>query len=76
MYDHRFDDALYLNHALIKEKLAHVEKAFEAHRELAGKFAGPALMEVFGEKLFVPQKKPESLSYTPEQQKLSVLPFG
>ncbi len=29
-------------------------------------------MEVFGEKLFVPQKKPESLSYTPEQQKLSV----
>lgn len=72
MYDHRFDDALYLNHALIKEKLAHVEKAFEAHRELAGKFAGPALMEVFGEKLFVPQKKPESLSYTPEQQKLSV----
>lgn len=72
MYDHRFDDALYLNHALVKEKLAHVEKAFEAHRELAGKFAGPALMEVFGEKLFVPQKKAESLSYTPEQQKLSV----
>ena len=72
MYDHRFDDALYLNKALIKEKLAHVEKAFEAHRELAGKFAGPALMEVFGEKLFAPQKKPESLSYTPEQQKLSV----
>ncbi len=33
MYDHRFDDALYLNKALIKEKLAHVEKAFEAHRE-------------------------------------------
>lgn len=72
MYDHRFDDALYLNHALIKEKLAHVEKAFEKHRELAGKFAGPALMEVFGEKLFVPEKKEESLSYTPEQQKLSV----
>lgn len=72
MYDHRFDDALYLNHALIKEKLAHVEKAFEKHRELAGKFAGPALMEVFGEKLFVPEKKTESLSYTPEQQKLSV----
>lgn len=72
MYDHRFDDALYLNHALVKEKLAHVEKAFEKHRELAGKFAGPALMEVFGEKLFVPEKKEESLSYTPEQQKLSV----
>lgn len=72
LYDHRFDDALYLNHALVQEKLAHVEKAFEAHKEAAGKFAGPAVIEVFGEKLFVPETKAESPSYTPEQQKLSV----
>lgn len=72
MYDHRFDDALYLNHALVQEKLAHVEKAFERYKEEAAKFAGPALIEVFGEKLFVPETKEESLSYTPGQQKLSV----
>lgn len=72
LYDHRFDDALYLNHALVKEKLAHVEKAFEKYRVEAGWFAGPAVIEIFGEKLFVPETKKESPAYTPEQQKLSV----
>lgn len=71
-YDHRFDDALYLNHALVKEKLAHAEKIFEDYKEKAYTFAGPAVIEIFGEKLFVPQTKPESPAYTPEQQKLSV----
>lgn len=72
IYDHRFDDALTLNHAIVKEKLSHVEEAFETYKELAYTFAGPALIEIFGEKLFVPETKKESPSYTPEQQKLSV----
>ncbi|MCM1245150.1 MAG: aminopeptidase [Roseburia sp.] len=72
IYDHRFDDALYLNHAVVKEKLAHVEKSFEKYKEAARGVAGPAVMEVFGEKLFVPENRKESPSYTPEQQKLSV----
>ncbi len=71
-YDHRFDDALYLNHALVKDKLAHMEKAFEICREEAGGYAGPAVLEVFGESLFTPHTKPESPAYTEEQQKLSV----
>lgn len=72
LYDHRFDDALYLNHAIVKDRLSHAEKAFEAYKREAGVFAGPALIEVFGEKLFVPETKPESPAYTEEQQKLSV----
>lgn len=72
LYDHRFDDALYLNHALVKEKLGHVEKSYEAYKELADGFAGPAVIEIFGEKLFQPESKWESPAYTPEQQKLSV----
>ncbi len=72
IYDHRFDDALYLNHALVKEKLGHVEKSFEAYKELAYGFAGPAVIEIFGEALFQPENKAESPTYTPEQQKLSV----
>lgn len=72
VYDHRFDDAVYLNHALVKEKLLHAEKVFEKYREHAFTFAGPAVIEIFGEELFVPEKKPESPAYTPEQQKLSV----
>lgn len=72
IYDHRFDDALYLNHAIVKEKLAHVEKGFEKYKDAARGVAGPAVMEIFGEKLFVPENRSESPSYTPEQQKLSV----
>lgn len=72
IYDHRFDDALTLNHAIVKEKLSHVEEAFETYKELAYTFAGPAVIEIFGEKLFAPETKSESPSYTPEQQKLSV----
>lgn len=72
LYDHRFDDALYLNHAVVKDRLSHAEKAFEAYKREAGVFAGPALIEVFGEKLFVPVTKPESPAYTSEQQKWSV----
>lgn len=72
LYDHRFDDALYLNHAIVKERLSHVEKVFEAYKREAGVFAGPAVMEVFGEKLFIPETKKESPAYTSEQQKWSV----
>ncbi len=72
IYDHRFDDALTLNHAIVKEKLSHVEEAFETYKELAYTFGGPAVIEIFGEKLFAPETKSESPSYTPEQQKLSV----
>lgn len=71
-YDHRFDDALVLNRALVKDKLAHVESAFEKYKKEAGVFAGPAVIEIFGEKLFVPETKKESPAYTPEQQELSV----
>ncbi len=72
IYDHRFDDALTLNHAIVKEKLSHVKEVFETYKELAYTFAGPAVIEIFGEKLFAPETKSESPSYTPEQQKLSV----
>lgn len=71
-YDHRYDNALYLNNAIVKDRLAHLEKAFEKYREKAAVFAGPAVMEVFGEKLFVPQTKKEAPVYKEDQQKLSV----
>ena len=71
-YDHRYDDALYLNNAIVKDRLAHLEKAFEKYRDQAAVFAGPAVMEVFGEKLFVPQTKKEAPAYREDQQKLSV----
>ena len=71
-YDHRFDDALYLNHALVQERLKISEKVFESYREEASLYAGPAVIEVFGEKLFSPKVKKESPAYKKEQEELSV----
>lgn len=71
-YDHRFDDALYLNRAIVKQRLELTETLYEKYREEALAYAGPAVLEVFGEKLFVPEVKKESPSYTKEQEQLSI----
>lgn len=71
-YDHRYDEALYLNKALVQERLKMAEKIFEKYKEEAAGYAGPAVIEVFGEKLFSPQTKKESPAYTNEQEKMSV----
>lgn len=71
-YDHRYDDALFLNKALTQQRLKYVEKIYERYKEEAALYAGPAVIEVFGEKLFVPETKKESPSYNKEQEKLSV----
>lgn len=71
-YDHRYDDALFLNKALVQERLKNAEKIFEKYREEAAVYAGPAVIEVFGEKLFIPVTKKESPSYNKEQEQLSV----
>ncbi|MCH5252515.1 MAG: aminopeptidase [Lachnospiraceae bacterium] len=71
-YDHRYDDALYLNKALVQERLKIVERLYETYKEQAAVYAGPAVIEVFGEELFVPAVKKESPSYTKEQETLSI----
>lgn len=71
-YDHRFDDALYLNHALVQERLKMAEKIFDTLHTEASAYAGPAVIEVFGENLFTPVTKKESPAYTKEQETLSV----
>lgn len=71
-YDHRFDDALYLNKAIASNRLQQAESQFERYKKQASEYAGPAVIEVFGETLFSPETKKESPSYTKEQEKLSV----
>lgn len=71
-YDHRYDNSLYLNHAYVKFQLEIVKSVFEKYREEASLYAGPAVLEVFGEKPFAPVTKRENPSYTKEQEKLSV----
>ncbi len=68
-YDHRFDEALIFGKALADRKLAQQRCAYEEYRNLAAAFAGPAVIEVFGEDPFVPVAKKQAAAYTEKQRK-------
>lgn len=69
-YDHRYDEALYLDKAYIKRKLEVSRHAYESRKQLAGKMAGPAVIEIFGETPFEPKNKKQAYALSEEQQKL------
>ena len=71
-YDHRMDDAFYLDGALKERKLAVLKTAYESRKELAAGYAGPAVLETFGEAPFAPEEKPEAPSLSEKQKRLSV----
>lgn len=72
-YDHRFDQGLILDKKLVERKLDVMKHAYEQWKEQASRFAGPAVMEVFGETPFAPEQKEEAVTLTEKQEKLSVL---
>ncbi len=72
-YDHRLDQGLILDKKFVERKLDVMKSAYEKHKELASGFAGPAVMEVFGEEPFAPAHKAEAVSLSEKQEQLSVL---
>lgn len=71
-YDHRMDEALFLDKAFVERKVSVLHNAYEKRKQLAKEYAGSAVIEVFGEKPFEPVNKRESLVLSDKQQKLSV----
>ena len=72
-YDHRLDQALFMDKGYIERKLDVLKNVYEKHKDQAAMFAGPAVMEIFGETPFSPEAKPEAVTYTEEQRGLSLL---
>ncbi len=72
-YDHREDQGLFLDKKLVERKLDVMKHTYEQYKELASQFAGPAVMEVFGEKPFAPVQKPEAIRLNEKQEQLTVL---
>lgn len=70
-YDHKDDIALFLDKKLVNRKLEVLRQAYEEVKEKAAKYAGPAVIEVFGEEPFAPVSKSEVCNLSEEQQKLS-----
>ncbi len=71
-YDHRYDQAIYFDKAFKDRKLAVLKTAYESFRQQAADYAGPAVVETFGEADFQPVNKPEALALSRKQEELSV----
>lgn len=71
-YDHKNDKALYFDKAFVERRLETLRLAYEHHKEAAKQHGGPACIEVFGEKPFVPVNHREALSYDEKQNQLKV----
>ena len=71
-FDHRFDNALYLDGDFVERKLGALKSAYEKYSELAAVHGGPAVMEVFGETPFEPEDTIECCHLDDKQQKLLV----
>ncbi len=71
-FDHRDDMALYLDKAYVERYLETKKVAFESLKKEAAGYAGPAVIETFGEKNFDPVIKKEVAKYTDKQRELDV----
>lgn len=71
-YDHRADQAIYLDRKFVERKLGVMRTAYEQWKQLAAWHAGPAVVETFGEAPFEPEANPYSYHLSEKQQKLAV----
>lgn len=71
-YDHREDVALYFDKEFINRKSLVIKNAYEEMKDMAAGFAGPAVMEVFGEIPFDPLSKKESITLDDNGRKCQV----
>jgi len=69
-YDHKDDLALVIDEKLNERRIECLEKAFEEFATPAKVFAGPAVIDIFGEEEFVPENKPEAVQSSDSIRKL------
>lgn len=75
-YDHRYDNAIYLDKAFKERKLAVLRTAYETYKKQAAQYAGPAVVETFGEDGFQPVNKPECYALSKKQEELTIAYSG
>lgn len=71
-YDHREDEALYLDKRYMRRRLEALKEAYEAYKEEAREHGGPACIELFGEIPFAPESKATACALDEKQRALSV----
>lgn len=75
-FDHKDDIALYFDKAYVERGLEVYRTVFEKYKELCAGYAGPAVIEVFGEEPFSPKAKEENVKLDDKQQQLYIYERG
>lgn len=75
-YDHKSDKAVYFDKLFVERRLEGLRTAYEARKEEAALYAGPAVVETFGEDGFTPEVCPAAYQLDEKQQKLNVYASG
>ena len=75
-FDHKSDLAFFLDKPYIEKRLESMKVNYEQVKALAKGYAGPAVIETFGEKDFDPVIKPEALDYSAKQRQLNIYLMG
>ena len=60
------------NKKFMERKLEVIRTTYEHHKELAGRYAGPACIDMFGEEPFSPEQKEEVIRLTGKQEELQL----
>lgn len=76
IYDHRDDIGLVMDKQYVERKLEVMRTTYEQNKEIAAGYAGPAVIDIFGEKTFVPQAKAEAVKLSEKQEELLVAMNG
>jgi len=71
-FDHKEDEAIYFDKAYVERGLEVYRTVFEKYKMLCGGYAGPAVIEVFGEEPFLPVAKEENPKFDDKQQQLYI----
>lgn len=71
-YDHRMDEALFMDRKLMERKLEIVRQTYKSLSHDAHVYAGPAVIEVFGETPFEPVRSELCPELDSRQQKMQI----
>ncbi|MCD7826828.1 MAG: aminopeptidase [Clostridiaceae bacterium] len=71
-YDHRMDNALFFDKAYTDRVYQEQKQGLEKLKKYCDAYAGPVLIETFGELPFNPQEKKTAFHYSEKQQRLKL----
>lgn len=72
-YDHRSDQAVFMDKRYIERKLDVLKNTFEKNKEQAAYMGGPAVIEIFGEHPFSPEVNEDAPTYDESLRSLVLL---